>query len=67
MESVVSFESCSLLGVKKGACFLQLKLNGSRAGALLPLHLRPWGWPATSQMTPKIFNFIINFFKKINF
>jgi hypothetical protein len=36
MESVVSFESYSLLGVKKGACFLQLKLNGSRAGALAP-------------------------------
>lgn len=36
MESVISFEPCSLLGVKKGACFLQLKLNGSGAGALAP-------------------------------
>ena len=29
MESVISFEPCSLLGVNKGVCFLQLKMNGS--------------------------------------
>ncbi|RWR95393.1 ribulose bisphosphate carboxylase/oxygenase activase, chloroplastic [Cinnamomum micranthum f. kanehirae] len=36
MESAISFESCSILGMKKGFSLMQLSLNSSGSGASVP-------------------------------
>ena len=36
MESVISFKSCSILGMKKGFSLMQLSLNSSGSGASVP-------------------------------